>query len=398
MFLVRYRTGGQVSEIGWVMPLRRIVLTTLLLLFGCSAPQDPVGDTDSLSDNSTYQPPISFAPSYVELVGSEAGAFLYLEQVAAPGVQAWILELDERGRSIGELVQVGVPFAEPFGTVVTDGQEGLIVPVVEASSPHGTTIRAYSLGPSASQAETLLICELPPLDHGLVLAQSGSLFVIYETEAGDLRGFRTALAEPRCADSSEHIALLNAPLPDGYLVRWMADGLVVAGQVGGSYSLFFFDAALNRDRTQRVGPGQATSPGDLSLFTSGSRESVIFTAQVEGNRDVFISDLNRLSAVPSPARRIISSGEPEMVPRLFREAGRFFVTWAVDDSGDRIVMAAPLPNDQREIRGGEIVARYTAGNPIGSQLWTEGGLIRASVEDSVLQIDWFVPLFWRTAQ
>ena len=394
---MRYRIGGQVSEIGSVIPLRRIVIATLLALTGCSAPQDPVGASVSLPDYSTSELSVSFAPHYIDLVPLDAGAFMYLEQIVAAGIQAWGVELDGRGRPIGQPGLIGVPFDSPFGGVVRDGQGGLIVPVVEASNQLGTTIRAYAMHPS-EQAETRLICELPPLDHGLVLVQSASLFVVYETQTGDLRAFRTSLAEPRCVDSSDHVDLLNAPLPDGYIIRWMAEGLVVAGQVGGSYSLFFFDAALNRGRTQRVGPGQATSPSDLSLYSSGTRESVIFTAQVDGSRDVFISDLNRLSAVPSPARRIISSGEPELVPQLFRQGADFFVTWAVEDGGDRIVMAAPLPSDQREIRGGEIVARYPTVNSPRSHLWTRNGLIRASVDDGALRIARYTPLFWRTGQ
>jgi hypothetical protein len=376
--------------------MSRILHTALLILVAsCGSPQlqAPIG----VASSRPTELPLRFAPSYASSVAGNDGVYLYLETETDDGHEVFALHVDVLGNPTTSLERL-FRMEEPFGDITTS-EDALIVSVLNG---HLRNRRLEIWRWLPPEPVTLLLdCALEGAVDGQVLVDRSELFVVYESEEGALRAFRTSIMNPGCPNAREVVTLMEAPLPKSYLVDWLDGRLVVGGQAGETFVLHFFGRDLELTQRSRLAVGSATSARDLTIASIASLgATVVYSSERNGTRDLFLASLDGLNAGPLEGRRIVASAESESNPRLIARGELSVVSWSVFEPhrGEQLTMAGILLAGD-ELSGGEIVWRLdTQAYPTSASTWAAAGLVRfwadATAIGGRLFISLYEPSFW----
>ena len=335
-------------------------------------------------------------PDYIQLVSGRGEVFLYSEHPEDGLTRVSAQRLDSLGAAVAPPVSIVQPLVRPFGPPFVS-PAGLTVALLTGDSEDQVTLVVQTL--AETHETTPLKCDLPPTPFGSVVETNGVWTVFYETGAGDLMAFSTDATEPSCPALEDHRRILAAPLPERYVIGQAGGDLLVAGRQGDTYALFIVGAGLTRALPVRVSPGTAHEPGDFTVVDDQlrGRSLLVFTAEQGGSRDVHMARLGGFAAAPSPSDRVVATAETEHQPSMYEGPQGWMVTWVVEtDRGrERLVLAAPLPDDDVAIAGGEILWRIDATQRnTRSWTWTTQGFLRASAHAGGVDLSLYRPTFW----
>jgi len=366
------------------------------------------GQPDLLPPTSPHSTPVAVAlqsaPTYLTLVGPPTESILYVESQNERGRRAEAMRLDAEGRPTGDLTLLVDGFDEVLGEVLVTPDGDLLLPMLRGVTDDTVMFELWRWRDRVPNH--LAHCLLPPTTHGRVLVIEERLVVAFEGPDGALLGFQTAVDEPECPDESEISRLVEPPLPGGYLIAPLATGFAVAGEVGDSYTVRTFDAALGPVRRYRVAAGSASGAQDfevLQLPRDGGvgGDVAIFGAGEAGALDVYLAVLpSPFSAAQPEARRVVASADVEREPHVFARGSERIVSWTAETgSGDRLRLAAPMGHpDDPVTRGGEVLSRRAADSGPAAWRWIEAGFLSAETNDTgglwsvVLSV--YEPTFW----
>ena len=375
-----------------------LILVLCALFFSCAgvSAQDAVQQDAAGTTERELALPVP--ATYLALTRGGDSMFLYLEGETTAGVSAWGLRLSSSGQPLGPLRSIAPSMQGPLGAVFVTPELGLVVPTIVTETGEVTTFSVSVLGNDEEVTE-LLRCQLPKVAHGQVMLAPGQLLVVFEGPSGGLAGFATSADDPLCVPPERHVQLLEAPLPVGYLLGWLTDRMVVAGQTGDTYSLHFFDVAFRSLGSERLAAGSAVDPRDMSLLTHGEDGSLtaVFTASMDGARDIYSARFSEFSAASPVGLRIVATADAELAPTLVEHRGGLVVGWHVDQSlaGERLYLAGVVQDDNRALSGGEVIWRHSLGDQTPrASIWTDQGFLRAWAEGTHLRISLYQPSFW----
>ncbi|MBN1946525.1 MAG: hypothetical protein JW797_12700 [Bradymonadales bacterium] len=339
-------------------------------------------------------------PGYLTAVTSGERVFAYLERSRDARFDSFGLELDQQGGILTPLTPLVGSFQAPFGEVLVSF-EGLTIAVVRQAAGDEMLWELWRWSPP-DPAAALLRCTLPSSSHGQLVSTDQGLTVFLEDSAGSLLAFSIDGSSPSCPQREELVTLATSPLPDRYTIDHLPPHYLLAGRSGDSLSVRIFGEDLNLLSLVRLAAGSVVEPTDLLLFRHPDRGLLaVFNARPDGPVDLYLADLDQLSAGSPPIRRIVATADRERRPFVLRHGEIAIVGWAITSTStwETVLMASPLRWDGTVLRGGEILWRTTGvEHRQWTALWTSSGLLRLWIDPATdggtLHLSLMVPSFW----